>query len=641
MVDSSFQIKLGRIVTPDGHQKFIRLARHVRRGAGKFGKSQSRRSGASKRQTPLHFQRRVIVKFHLVKMDAQGKARQAQHLDYIARDSATRDNKTGRLFSADEHDLDVEDFKTRSENDPHQFRIIVSPEDSKQLADLDAFTRDLMTSMESDLGTKLDWVAASHYDTATPHVHIVLRGVREDGRELIIPRRYIAHGLREQAESLVTLELGPMHVREAAQKLARQVTQERLTTLDRDLLNRADKTTLIVDIGKTPSAGEAWTRRLDVARLEELARLGLAEKLTPTTWQLAPKMEATLKALGERGDILKAYPKALKTSELYNTHLGDVIYDPAAPNAVPLTGRIIQTGILDDVNDKAYLVIETTSGQSLYIPMGGADNIEGLEAGHIIELTPNRATLKPSDLTIEKIANLNGGIYSTAFHADQDSSARPQFIEAHVRRLEALRRAGLATRNQDGSWRVPQDFHDKVLAMEARKLDQRPVSVRTLARTNLKTMAMTIGKTWLDETLVDGAMDVSSNGFGAEVKKALEQRRAFLLKQKILKSAADKLTQSHLAELEARDLSEAGNDLAERLGKPYAPAPKTGRLAGRLVDSIERPSGRYALIDRAKDFTLVPWRDSLDKRRGMEISATISRGQINWQLRRQRGLDIG
>jgi len=66
-------------------------------------------------------------------------------------------------------------------------------------------TRDLMTQMESDMGTRLDWVAASHFDTATPHVHIVIRGVRDDGRKLIIPRRYIAYGLREQAEKLVTL----------------------------------------------------------------------------------------------------------------------------------------------------------------------------------------------------------------------------------------------------------------------------------------------------------------------------------------------------------------------------------------------------------------------------------------------------
>jgi len=76
------------------------------------------------------------------------------------------------------------------------------------------------------------------------------------------------------------------------------------------------------------------------------------------------------------------------------------------------------------------------------------------------------------------------------------------------------------------------------------------------------------------------------------------------------------------------------------LAKPFKPAPVTGKLAGRLVDSIERPSGRYAIIERAKDFTLVPWRNSLEKRRGMDIAATISRGQFNWQLRRKQGLDI-
>ena len=43
-----------------------------------------------------------------------------------------------------------------------------------------------MTQMEEDLGTRLDWVAVDHFDTAHPHTHIIARGVTHDGKGLNI-----------------------------------------------------------------------------------------------------------------------------------------------------------------------------------------------------------------------------------------------------------------------------------------------------------------------------------------------------------------------------------------------------------------------------------------------------------------------
>ena len=193
------------------------------------------------------------------------------------------------------------------------------------MSDLEGFTRDLMGQMEADTGLRLDWVAACHYDTATPHSHIVLRGVREDGRTLVLPRHYIAYGLREQAERLVSLELGPMQVREAGRKLARQVTQERLTGLDRALIKSAQDR--IVDLGRTPIPGESWTRRLDIARLDFLGRMGLARRLDSTRWKLERHMETTLGALGERGDIIHAIHRVMPGKLSGQARLEDNIVD--------------------------------------------------------------------------------------------------------------------------------------------------------------------------------------------------------------------------------------------------------------------------------------------------------------------------
>ena len=81
------------------------------------------------------------------------------------------------------------------------------------------------------------------------------------------------------------LELGPMPIREVGQKLAKQVTQERLTVLDQGLLKFAEEN--FVDVGTMPKAGESWTRRLDIERLKVLSKMGLAEKQSPSIWKLA------------------------------------------------------------------------------------------------------------------------------------------------------------------------------------------------------------------------------------------------------------------------------------------------------------------------------------------------------------------
>src|SRR3546814_4610675 len=68
------------------------------------------------------------------------------------------------------------------------------------MADLKAFTRELMDDMAGDLGTRLDWVAVDHWNTDNPHIHVLVRGVDETGADLVIDRDYIREGMRARAE---------------------------------------------------------------------------------------------------------------------------------------------------------------------------------------------------------------------------------------------------------------------------------------------------------------------------------------------------------------------------------------------------------------------------------------------------------
>src|SRR3546814_5524701 len=88
-----------------------------------------------------------------------------------------------------------------------------------------------MTQMEADLGTRLDWVAVDHFNTAHPHTHIMLRGVDDTGQNLIIAREYISHGIRERAAALVTLDLGPRTDQEIEARLRHARAQEHTSEL--------------------------------------------------------------------------------------------------------------------------------------------------------------------------------------------------------------------------------------------------------------------------------------------------------------------------------------------------------------------------------------------------------------------------
>src|SRR3546814_12061272 len=110
------------------------------------------------------------------------------------------------MFDAQGDSADRADFASRCEDDRHHFRFIVSPEDAGEIGDLRRFTRDLMADMAKDLETRLDWIAVDHWNTDNPHIHILVRGVADDGPDLAVARGYMSEGLRWPAGDVATLE---------------------------------------------------------------------------------------------------------------------------------------------------------------------------------------------------------------------------------------------------------------------------------------------------------------------------------------------------------------------------------------------------------------------------------------------------
>jgi type IV secretory pathway VirD2 relaxase len=182
----------------------------------------------------------------------------------------------------------------------------MAPENGTKLGDLKDYTREVMRRAETTLGTKLEWVAVDHWDTDNAHTHIILRGVRDDGRDLIIPREFIQHGFRSAARDVATERLGNRTREDDRLALHREVRAHRPTRLDHWIADQLDKEgkVRIADL-RAPSGDPAATDALK-GRAHELRRLGLATELKRNVLQFQSNWRDGLKALELHLDIRKA-----------------------------------------------------------------------------------------------------------------------------------------------------------------------------------------------------------------------------------------------------------------------------------------------------------------------------------------------
>jgi uncharacterized protein DUF3363 len=293
-----------------------------------------------------------------------------------------------------------------------------------------------------------------HRPSTYPHRH---RGKDETGRDLVIAREYLTHGLRERASEIVSLDLGPRTDREIEERLSHEVGQERFTSLDRTLLRAAeDDGRLELRALSSPSAGERsqFQQSLRMGRLRTLERLCLAQEEGPGVWRLLPEIEPTLRRLGERGDAIKALHREM-AREGHTRNAGDyAIYDPADATAPKrLVGRLVTRGLSDELEDRHYLVVDGIDGRTHWVDVGRGDTIEAMPDGALVEISPRSAGVRSADRTVTEIAEANQGRYSVDLHLRHDANASYEFAEAHVRRLEAMRRAGAGVERQPG-WDV-------------------------------------------------------------------------------------------------------------------------------------------------------------------------------------------
>ncbi|MFO1126277.1 MAG: DUF3363 domain-containing protein [Methylocystis sp.] len=466
---------------------------------------------------------------------------------------------------------------------------------------------------------------------------------------MIIAQDYITDGVRLRAQEVATLELGPETDLELRSKLTAEIAAERFTRIDRAMLAEASEGTLDL----RPETGQVradFDRTLRIGRLQTLARYGLAAESEPGVWKLSDTLEPTLRELGERGDIVKAINRALKARgeeralESYSLHGEEA--------KARITGRVIDKRLTDELGERLGLVVDGLDGRVHHIVLGSeamANAAEEASIGSIVEIAPAPVGPRPADRNIAQLADISGE-YRPSVHriiaeasrvrvpgADYDS-----YVESHVRRLETLRRAGIVERIDADHWRLPADFEARAADYDAQRRGR--VTLRVLSTLDLESQIDAKGATWLDREMTSSnRAPIVRAGFGAEVDQAMKQRREMLVEMGYARRTPDNVIRAPgdlVARLERSEIERVGKSMAADKLTPFKMKAEGERVSGVFTGTTNLVSGKYAIIENAYEFTLVPWRPIIDERLGRQISGVVRDSGISWDFTRTRGIGI-
>ncbi len=167
--------------------------------------------------------------------------------------------------------------------------------------------------------------------------------------------------------------------------------------------------------------------------------------------------------------------------------------------------------------------------------------------------------------------------------------------------------------------------------------------IETLSSRALDDLPRHNGATWLDRDLVSADPIKTERGFGAEVRRALQLRQQWLIEQGLAEPVGDNLRYAPgmIETLQRRDVARVGAQLSKELGLAFVPATDGAHVEGKLARAVQVGDSKFAIVERARHFTLVPWKPVLDRQFGKQVSGIMrGTGDISWTIGRSRGLEI-
>ncbi|WP_293411528.1 DUF3363 domain-containing protein [Phenylobacterium sp.] len=311
--------------------------------------------GRSGRAFRLDVRQRVIVKALVCRHKGKGAVRGAalaRHVAYLGRSGAGVEGARPEFFDRDAEGLNAVERTGGWGADRHHFRFIISPEHGDRIDDLKGYVGEVMARVSADLGEPgLAWIGTCHFDTDQPHAHVLVRGKRDDGRDLVIPRDYIGYGFRARAQEVAQERLGDLSRAEAERRIWKETGVDRFTGFDRRLLAAADQDGLVDDgVGRS----DAWAA-LTRGRLRHLEKLGLASPFGHR-YRLAADLEVKLRTLQIRQDVIRTLNQRRLEGARNVQQLGDQ----------KVRGRVVRSGSHDELGGAAYVIVRDRAGTEHY-----------------------------------------------------------------------------------------------------------------------------------------------------------------------------------------------------------------------------------------------------------------------------------
>lgn len=179
--------------------------------------------------------------------------------------------------------------------------------------------------------------------------------------------------------------------------------------------------------------------------------------------------------------------------------------------------------------------------------------------------------------------------------------------------------------------------------VESTSDQERRARVRVLSYLPLEKLIDANGATWLDKQIVSVRREATrSENFGAEVEDALTRRRLWLISRGHGTSAADGTFQpagNLLRKLYDQEIRQAGQFLSKRLGLEFIETFGGSQVSIIYQESVRLASGRFAVMVSSREFSLIPWRISMEKIRGRPVPSSAAGQELNWK--HHRSTDVG
>jgi hypothetical protein len=340
---------------------------------------------------------RVAVRITYVKAKTAGHWK--AHGSYLQREAAAGKGHTGFNGAAEHIDIPVQLDSWQGAGDARLFKVIISPEQGHKL-DLMAYTREVMSKVELDAMTKLEWVAVIHRNTDHPHVHVAIRGVKSDGTELTFDREYIKEGFRTRAQEKATQILGLRSPEDVETSMLQEVTKGSVTSLDRFIQKNAlaipEDNALVLDM-HSPAVQQYGKR--DVSRLFAIERrlyhlrdLGLATRGSDERWQLPNDYMTTLRSLALAGDKQKMLLRHMEPA----SSVGQSIASAKWSDVRHMEARILGHSE-DEATGKRFMLLERLDGTILHLPHRADTEVlraqKKLAKNQVITITRTRGRL--------------------------------------------------------------------------------------------------------------------------------------------------------------------------------------------------------------------------------------------------------